>query len=72
MKKQVLYEYLGTNGIILSPIHLEDIYYVRKIKLIAENGKGLIKDGYNTPVKTTIIPEKELELWSEVDYSGQE
>ena len=32
MTKQVLYRYLGTNGVIESPIHLEDIYYVRKYK----------------------------------------
>ena len=28
MKKTVMYEYLGTNGTILSPVHLEDIYYM--------------------------------------------
>jgi hypothetical protein len=39
MKRQVLYQYLGTNGTILSPIHLEDIYYVRKIFLFADEGK---------------------------------
>ena len=30
MTKIVMYEYLGTNGTILSPVHLEDIYYIRK------------------------------------------
>ena len=45
MIKEVLYQYLGTNGTILSPVHLEDIYYVRKYKLIADNGKKLTKDG---------------------------
>lgn len=65
MIKSVLYEYLGTNGTILSPIHLEDIYYVRKLKLQAENGMRLTKDG-KTFVKTIIIPEEELEDWQEV------
>ena len=32
MKKVILYHYLGTNGTITSPIHLEDIYYIRKLK----------------------------------------
>ena len=65
MIKNVLYEYLGTNGTILSPIHLEDIYYVRKYSLQADNGKKLTKDG-KTFVKTAIVPEEELEQWQEV------
>ena len=65
MIKSVLYEYLGTNGTILSPIHLEDIYYVRKFKLQADNGKRLTKDNKNF-VKTVIIPEEELDEWREV------
>ena len=65
MKKSVLYEYLGTNGTILSPVHLEDIYYVRKFKLYADNGKQLTKDNKNF-VTSTIIPEEELEEWKEV------
>lgn len=44
MIKEVLYEYLGTNGTILSPVHLEDIYYIRKFKLRADDGKQLTKD----------------------------
>ena len=33
MLKNVYYRYLGTNGVIESPVHLEDIYYVRLIEL---------------------------------------
>ena len=47
MIKTTLYEYLGTNGTILSPVHLEDIYYIRKLELFADNGKKLTKDGKN-------------------------
>ena len=65
MIKTVLYEYLGTNGTILSPIHLEDIYYVRKLKLQAENGMRLTKDN-KTFVKNIVIPEEELNEWKEV------
>lgn len=36
MKKEVLYTYLGTNGTITSPVHLENTYYIRKIRLIAD------------------------------------
>ena len=38
MKKQVIYKYLGTNGIIESPVHLEDTYYVRLINITADEG----------------------------------
>ena len=65
MVKTVLYEYLGTNGTVLTPVHLEDIYYVRKFKLQADNGKKLTKDGKNKVI-SIIIPEEELEEWQEV------
>ena len=44
---------------------LEDIYYIRKLALIADPGKRLTKDGkhFVTSVK---IPEEELEEWTEV------
>ena len=65
MTRTVIYRYLGTNGIIESPVHLEDIYYVRKLKLQADNGKKLTKDGKNKVI-SIIIPEEELEEWQEV------
>lgn len=72
MKKEVLYEYLGTNGTILTPIHLEDIYYVRKLRLIADKGKILKNIDSDAKRENIIIPESELDLWVEVDYLGQE
>ena len=65
MTKIVMYEYLGTNGTILSPIHLEDIYYVRKLQLLADNNKRLTKNGKDF-VQSVIIPEEELNQWKEV------
>jgi hypothetical protein len=65
MLKEVLYEYLGTNGTILSPVHLEDIYYVRKLRLTAEGDKRLTKDN-KTFKNSIVIPEEEFELWKEV------
>ena len=44
MTKKVLYLYLGTNGTILSPVHLEDTYYVRQVELMADEGKLLTRD----------------------------
>ena len=65
MTKQVIYKYLGTNGVIESPVHLEDIYYVRLLRLTADKNK-ILTDGIRnlTVVK---IPEEELENWSEID-----
>ena len=40
MTKTVLYRYLGTNGVIESPIHLEDIYSTRINILTADEGKN--------------------------------
>lgn len=65
MIKEILYEYLGTNGTILSPVHLEDIYYVRKLKLFADNGRKLTKDNKHF-FSSVVIPEEEFEEWKEV------
>lgn len=65
MKKEILYHYLGTNGTILSPVHLEGIYSVKKVRLTASSGKKLTKDGevFHTSV---IIPYEELSIWYEI------
>ena len=65
MTKEVLYTYLGTNGTITSPVHLEDIYYIRKIQLTADNGKALTKDGV-TLRHRIIVPEEEVQNWREI------
>jgi hypothetical protein len=66
MTKQVLYKYLGTNGVIISPVHLEDVYYVRNLKLTADPGKMLTKDNKSF-ISQTVIPEDELAEWQEVN-----
>lgn len=70
MKKEILYKYLGTNGIILSPVHLEDTYYVRYIRLTANPGYKLTKDFENYVFSTT-FPEDNNEEWIEVEDIGQ-
>ena len=64
MKKEVLYTYLGTNGTITSHVHLEDIYYVRKLRITAEEGR-ILTDG-NIRTSSTIIAEEELDKWKEI------
>lgn len=68
MIKEIMYTYLGTNGTICSPVHLEDIYYIRKMRLTASAGKYLTKDGVNL-VYQIIVPEEEVINWYEVDAS---
>lgn len=64
MTKEIFYLYLGTNGTILSPVHLEDTYYMRKIRLTADKGKILSKNGQNK-CTTVLVPEEEVSDWSE-------
>lgn len=66
MTKEVYYTYLGTNGTITSPVHLEDVYYIRKICLTADEGKVLTKDNGKTYVSRVTVPEEEVALWIEV------
>lgn len=70
MTKTPLYVYLGTNGTIVSPVHLEDVYYTRRLALRADEGKKLTRDG-KIFLTTTQIPEDELSEWREVDDPGQ-
>ena len=65
MTKEILYTYLGTNGTITSPVHLEDIYYTRKVRLTADAGKQLTKDDVNYSSVVT-VPDEEVDLWNEV------
>lgn len=65
MTKQVLYKYLGTNGVIESPVHLEDIYYVRINVLTAAAGKILTNGTISK--KTVHCSDDEVSLWREID-----
>lgn len=64
MTKQVLYRYLGTNGVIESPVHLEDIYYTRINILTADKGK-ILSDGKVQKVQVRCSDE-EVPQWVEV------
>lgn len=65
MTKTPMYRYLGTNGVIDSPIQLEGIYSVRLVKLDAGNGK-VLTDG-DIEVRTVTIPLSEEDNWIEVE-----
>lgn len=65
MQTKVIYTYLGTNGVIESPVFLEGIYFVRKYQLIADIGKWLTNG--TKKVTAVVVPENELEQWTEID-----
>lgn len=63
MNRTLLYRYMGTNGVLTTPIHLEDIYYVRLVRLVADEGKILTNGTRQMQVIT--IPENEESQWNE-------
>ena len=66
MKKTPIYTYLGTNGTITSPVHLEGIYSVLKYRLEVESSDKFLTKDDKTFVKIITVPEDELEEWREV------
>ena len=65
MKKQALYTYLGTNGTITSPVHLEDIYYIRLVMLRPSVGKVLTN---GIDIRTSaLVAEEEADKWYEIN-----
>lgn len=68
MKKEISYTYLGTNGILTTPIHLEGIFSMKKITLTAEPGKKISKDGKIFVTSVTLPGDSEdLDKYFEVD-----
>ena len=65
MTKEKIYTYLGVNGTITSPVYLEGIYSVKKIRLIADANKILTNGSQR--VSSITVPEDEVENWTEVD-----
>lgn len=66
MTKVLNYVYLGTNGTIISPVHLEDVYYTRRYQLRADEGKKLTRDGVKF-FKEFMVAEEDVDDWIEVD-----
>lgn len=65
MTKEKIYTYLGVNGTITSPVYLEGIYSVKKIRLIADEGK-ILSDG-NKRISSITVQEDEISNWTEID-----
>lgn len=69
MIKNIEYTYLGTNGTLTTPIHLEGIYAIKKCCLIADKNKMLTNG--KDKVKVITVLEDEVPFWYEID-EGQE
>jgi hypothetical protein len=65
MEKIKLYQYVGDNGLLLTPIKIEGASYQAKLRLVAKDGYQLTKDNVNYHSSVT-IPESEESEWREV------
>lgn len=65
MTRTIIYRYMGTNGIIESPVHLENIYFTKFVKLVADDKKTLTNGSVKRPVVQ--VSEDEENLWKEVE-----
>lgn len=65
MEKIKLYQYVGDNGLLLTPVKIEGANYQAKLRLVAAEGYQLTKDKVNYYNSVT-IPESEESEWKEV------
>lgn len=70
MIKTKMYRYLGRNGIITSPVFLENATPIIMYDLRAGDGK-ILTNGEKT-IYNTIVFEDEVNNWQEIDDIGQE
>lgn len=65
MTKTILYTYFGTNGIITSEVHLENVPALKKVRLTADKGK-ILTNGV-VSLEVVVIAEDSADSWQEVD-----
>lgn len=66
MTKETLYTYLGTNGTVTTPVELEGVPSIKKVRLFADKGRALTKDGGKTKLQTVTVKESEVSQWTEI------
>ena len=66
MEKEIVYRYMGSNGIIESSIQLIGIPVAILYRLIADYNKKLTRDGKEFFSISPLVPENELKEWYEV------
>lgn len=65
MKKNYFFRYMGTNGVIETPIYLEGIYCLKLVHLIADPGCALTNG--EKVVYAVRIPESDVSSWIEIE-----
>lgn len=65
MTKEILYTYLGTNGTVTTPIHLEGIPAMKKVRIKPAAGKK-ITDGVKASAEAIVVSEEEAANWREI------
>lgn len=70
MTKKKLYRYLGRNGIITSPVLLDNIEHIDMLLIVADYGH-ILTNGESKLKQATIFAD-ELENWTEIEDEGEE
>lgn len=65
MTKEFLYTYLGTNGTVTTPIHLEGIPAMKKVRITPAIGKKLT-DGVKASTEPVVVSEADAAKWREI------
>lgn len=65
MEKDIIYRYIGTNGILETGINIPGATGIKMYRLISDYNKRVTKDGKEYYTVSPLIPEDELEEWYE-------
>lgn len=65
MTTEFMYTYLGTNGTLTTPIHLEGVPAMKKVRIKPAAGKKLT-NGTTTTDSAVIVAESEVANWKEI------
>lgn len=65
MTTEILYTYLGTNGTVTTPVHLEGVPAMQKIRIKPDIGKKLT-DGKTVVIDAVVVSESEVSKWKEI------
>lgn len=69
MRKTKMYRYIGHNGIVTTPVLLDEIKHYVYYSLVADNNK-ILTNGIDKKYFVE-VSEDELHLWREIDDVGQ-
>ena len=65
MTTEFMYTYLGTNGTITTPIHLEGVPAIKKVRIKPAIGKKLT-NGTTITENAVVVAESEVANWKEI------